>query len=318
MLTNKKISIVVTCYLDELAIPVMYERVKKTLSKITGDWELIYVNDGSPDNSELVLADLAKRDKRVTVINHSRNFSSQNAFVSGMEQSLGDAVVLLDGDLQDPPELIENFVKKWLEGYDVVYGVREKREAPVLMQIAYKLFYKMFQKLSYVKMPKDAGDFSLMDRKVVEIILSMPERDIFLRGLRAWVGFKQTGVRYHRPKRAFGNTTNNLRKNIRWAKKGIFSFSYLPLEYIFYLGVLVVLFSFLAIVFYIFSYIFSWLPRGSRGIQTIIVLILFLGGLQLLSISIIGEYQAKIFEETKKRPKYIIKNILNDHKKDKK
>jgi len=318
MLTNKKISIVVICYLDEPAVPIMYDRVKKIMSKITNNWELIYVNDGSPDNAEEVLKKLANEDKRVTVINHSRNFSSQNAFISGMKQSLGDAVVLLDGDLQDPPEMIEAFVEKWLEGNEVVYGIREKRETSSFMQIAYKFFYKIFQKLSYIKIPLDAGDFSLMDRKIVDAIIAMPERDIFLRGLRAWVGFKQTGIKYIRPERMFGVTTNNLRNNIRWAKKGIFSFSYLPLEYIFYTGIAVVIFSFLAIVFYLFSYIFIWFPRGSSGIQTIIILILFLGGAQLLAISIIGEYLAKIFEETKKRPKYIIKDILNDHRKDQK
>jgi len=315
MLTNKKISIIVICYMDEPAIPIMYERVKKIIKKVTLDWELIYVNDCSPDNAEQVLRKLAKKDKRVTIINHSRNFSAQNAYVSGMKQSLGDAVVILDGDLQDPPEMIYDFVKKWLEGYDVVYGIRIKREAPGFMQIAYKLFYRIFRKLSYINVPLDAGDFSLMDKKVVNAIVEMPERDIFLRGLRAWAGFKQTGIKYIRPERMFGTTTNNLIKNIRWAKKGIFSFSYLPLELISYLAIIVVFFSFLAIILFLLSYIFNFLPRGSQGIQTIIILVLFLGGIQLLCLSIIGEYLAKIFEETKRRPKYIIKEILNDHRK---
>ena len=315
MLTNKKISIIVICYMDEPAIPIMYERVKKIIKKVTLDWELIYVNDCSPDNAEQVLRKLAKKDERVTIINHSRNFSAQNAYVSGMKQSLGDAVVILDGDLQDPPEMIYDFVKKWLEGYDVVYGIRIKREAPGFMQIAYKLFYRIFRKLSYINVPLDAGDFSLMDKKVVNAIVEMPERDIFLRGLRAWAGFKQTGIKYIRPERMFGTTTNNLIKNIRWAKKGIFSFSYLPLELISYLAIIVVFFSFLAIILFLLSYIFNFLPRGSQGIQTIIILVLFLGGIQLLCLSIIGEYLAKIFEETKKRPKFIIKEILNDHRK---
>ena len=232
MLTDKKISAIVICYNDEPAIPVMYERLTKTLKKVTSDYEIIYVNDASPDNAEAVLKDLAARDPLVTVINHSRNFSAQNAFISGMTQSLGDAVVLLDGDLQDPPEMIEDFVKKWLEGYDVVYGVRVKREASRFMQLMYKFFYRLFKKLAYIKVPLDAGDFSLIDRKVVNVLISMPERDMFLRGLRAWTGFKQTGVNYIRPERMFGRTTNNLLSNIRWAKKGIFSFSYLPLELI--------------------------------------------------------------------------------------
>jgi len=317
MLTNKKISAIIACYNDAKAVPIMYQRLIKVFKKITLDYEIIFVNDCSPDNAEQVLRELAKKDERVTVINHSRNFGSQNAFVSGMKQSLGDAVILLDGDLQDPPEMIADFVKKWLDGYDVVYGIRSKREAPGFMQVAYKLFYRVFRKLSYIKVPLDASDFSLMNRKVVNLIISMPERDIFLRGLRAWVGFKQTGIKYVRPERMFGVTTNSFIKNIRWAKKGIFSFSYSPLEWISYFAIIIVLISFLAIIFFLVSYIFNLLPRGSQGIQTIIIIVLFLGAIQLLSLSVIGEYLAKIFEETKKRPKYIVKEILNDHRKNK-
>ncbi len=272
-------------------------------------YEIIFVNDGSPDNTEAVLRDLAVRDKHVIAIFHSRNFSSQNAFVSGMTIATGDAVVLLDGDLQDPPELIEQFATKWHEGFDVVYGIRTKREAGIFLQVAYKIFYMTLAKLSYVEVPRDAGDFSLMDRKVVRCLLAMPERDIFVRGLRAWVGFRQTGVPYFRPGRMFGKTTNSLLKNIRWAKKGIFSFSYEPLELIFYLAVTVSFVSLLAIVFYVFLYFYT--PDAPRGISTIIVLILFFSSVQLLSLSIIGEYLGRIFEEVKKRPKFIVKEVLN-------
>jgi dolichol-phosphate mannosyltransferase len=312
MLTDKKISAIVICYYDEPAIPIMYQRLTATLSKITPDYEIIYVNDASPDNAEAVLTALAEKDPLVTVINHSRNFSAQNAFISGMTQSMGDAVVLLDGDLQDPPEMIEDFVKKWLAGYDVVYGIRVKREATRFMQVMYKLFYRLFKKLSYINVPVDAGDFSLMDRKVVEALIAMPERDIFLRGLRAWAGFKQTGIDYVRPERMFGRSTNNLMRNIRWAKKGIFSFSYLPLELISFLAFFVTLLAGLGLVFYILLYFFY--PVRAQGIMTVIVLVLFLGCIQLLSLSIIAEYLAKIFEETKQRPKYIVKSILNDHR----
>ena len=312
MLTNKKISAIVACYNDAEAVPIMYERLTKTLKKVTSDYEIIYVNDCSPDNAEEVLRKLAAKDFLVTVINHSRNFSSQNAFVSGMVQSLGDAVVVLDGDLQDPPEMIEDFVKKWLEGYDVVYGTRVKRETSGFMQVAYKLFYRFFRKLAYIKIPLDAGDFSLMDRKVVDALISMPERDIFLRGLRAWTGYRQTGVEYVRPERMFGRTTNSLIKNIRWARKGIFSFSYLPLELISYLAIFVVFLSLLGIIFHIVAYFLF--PDVPRGATTTIVVVLFLGGIQLLSLSIIGEYLGRVFEEVKRRPKYIVKEILNDHR----
>ena len=315
MLTTKKISAVIACYRDEQAIPVMHERLTKTFAKITPNYEIIFVNDGSPDNSEAVLTELAQRDPHVVAITHTRNFSSQNAFTSGMAVATGDAVVLLDGDLQDPPELIEEFAQKWLEGFSVVYGIRKKREATLFLRAAYKLFYRLFHKLSYISVPLDAGDFSLMDRAVVNALNAMPERDRFLRGLRAWVGFKQTGVEYTRPERMFGITTNSLLKNIRWAKKGIFSFSYTPLEMISYLGFIIVLLSLLAILGYIASYFLFPQSSGTRGIQTIIVLVLFMGGVQLLSISIIGEYIGKIFEEVKQRPKYIVKSILNDPRK---
>ena len=314
MPNNKIISAVIACYKDAPAIPIMHERLTKVFNKIGFDYEIIFVNDGSPDNSESVLRKLCDFDAKTTAILHSRNFSSQNAFISGISQSIGDAVVLLDGDLQDPPELIEKFVKKWSEGYDVVYGIRVKREASFIMQKCFKLFYRLFKKLSYINVPYDAGDFSLMDRKVADVLIEMPERDIFIRGLRAWTGFNQTGIEYIRPKRMFGESTNNLMKNIRWAKKGIFSFTYQPLEWISLFSLSIVFLSFLAVVFFIISYIFSWMPRGMAGIQTIIILILFVGGIQLFAISIIGEYIAKIFEEVKRRPKFIVTDIINDHK----
>ncbi len=310
---EKKISAVVTCYRDGQAIPVMHERLTKVFQKIGCRYEIIFVNDGSPDNSEEVLRGIAAKDKNAIAIFHSRNFSSQNAFMSGMTVSTGDAVVLLDGDLQDPPELIEQFAEKWQEGFDVVYGVRTKREAQLFLQIAPKLFYRLFRKLAYIEMPRDAGDFSLMSRKVVDILVAMPERDIFVRGLRAWVGFKQTGVPYFRPERMFGKTTNNMVRNIRWAKKGIFSFSYEPLEFVFYLAITISFLSLLAIIYYVSLYFYT--PSAPRGIPTIIVLVLFFSSVQLLSLSIIGEYLGRIFEEVKSRPKFIVKEILNNPRK---
>jgi len=226
-----------------------------------------------------------------------------------MEASSGDAVVIMDGDLQDPPEIIEKFYAKWKEGYEIVYGNRVKREASFLLNVSYKIFYRLFNKLSYIKIPHDAGDFSLMDRKVVNEINNLPENDRFIRGLRAWVGFKQIGVNYIRPERMFGTTTNNFFKNVSWAKKGIFSFSFLPLEFISYLSYLIILTSFLAIIFYFFYYFIN--PGSPKGITTIILLVLFLGGIQLLFLSFISEYIAKILQETKKRPKYIIDKKIN-------
>ena len=312
-INEKIISAVIACYNDEQAIPEMHNRITNTFKKIGCDYEIIFVNDGSLDNSEKVLEKICANDPKTTAIFHSRNFSSQNAFTSGMSQAIGDAVVLLDGDLQDPPELIEQFIKKWLEGFDVVYGIRTKREATGLMNLSYKLFYRIFSKMSYVKIPFDAGDFSLMDKRVVKAINKTEERDRFIRGLRAWVGFKQTGISYKRPDRKFGKTTNNIIKNIRWAKKGIFSFSFLPLEFVSYLSYFIVFISACAIIWYTALYFIY--PGAPKGITTLIVLILFIGGIQLLSVSILSEYIGKILEETKKRPHYIIKKILNNHKK---
>lgn len=304
----KKISAVIACYREEQAIPHMYRRLSDTFAKMDVDYEIIFVNDGSPDNTEDILSGLAYSDAHVIAVNHSRNFSSQMAFTSGMDISSGDAVVLLDGDLQDPPELIEELYKKWLEGYDVVYGVRTKREASLCMQFAYKIFYRIFNKMSYVQMPLDAGDFSLMDRKIVEHLKNFPERDRYLRGLRAWAGFKQTGIPYVRPARMFGKTTNSLLKNLRWAAKGIVSFSYIPLELPAFLSLLT---FFLAIAGMIAQIILRFLmPETPQGFTTVIVVVLFLGSIQLLGISILGQYIGKIFEEVKQRPKYIIKSVF--------
>lgn len=310
---KRKISAIIACYKDEQAIPIMHKRLTEVFRKINVSYEIIFVNDGSPDNTEEILLRLAQKDKHVIGINHSRNFSSQMAFTSGMDISTGDAVVLLDGDLQDPPEIIEKFYTKWNEGYDVVYGIRVKREAPLYMAVMYKLFYRVFHVLSYVKIPLDAGDFSLIDKRVVKSLKEFPERDRFLRGLRAWVGFKQIGVPYRRPERMFGKTTNSLLKNLNWATKGIFSFSYVPLQFLALLSSIIFIIASLSIIVLIILKLMH--PEIPHGITSILIAILFFGALQLLGISILGEYMGKIFEEVKGRPKYIVKSVFNDPRK---
>jgi polyisoprenyl-phosphate glycosyltransferase len=307
---NKKISAIIACYKDAQAIPIMYQRLTSVFKKIDVEYEIIFVNDGSPDDTEEILRKIVEKDSHVIGVNHSRNFSSQMAFTSGMDISTGDAIVFLDGDLQDPPEIIEKFYRKWLEGYDVIYGIRTKREAPLYMTILYKLFYRIFHKMSYVKMPLDAGDFSLIDRKVVEALKKFPERDRFLRGLRAWVGFKQTGVSYVRPERMFGRTTNNFLKNLNWASKGIFSFSYVPLQMMTLFSFIVFFVAMIAMVTQIILRLL--MPNIPQGTTIILVAVLFIGAIQLLGISIIGQYIAKIFEEVKQRPKYIVKSIMKN------
>ena len=308
MKLNAKISAIIACYKDGQAIPVMYERLVKMFNESKLRYEIIFVNDCSPDNSEEVIAQIAAKDTNVIGITHSRNFGSQSAFLSGMDISTGDAVVLMDGDLQDPPEIIPLFYAKWLEGYDVAYGKRVKREMSFFMNLVYKGFYRIFSKLSYIKIPVDAGDFSMIDRKVVKELINLPETEIFLRGLRAWVGFKQVGVDYVRPQRMFGKSTNNWRRNIGWARKAIFSFSFVPLEMLSYVGFILTGVSFLAMIVQIFARILY--PNIPHGITTIIVLILFFGGVQLLAVSVLGEYLAKIFEESKDRPKFIRRSVI--------
>lgn len=306
----KKITAVIACYKDERAISHMHQRLTATFNKINVDYEIIFVNDGSPDNTEEMLAALVENDTHTIAINHSRNFGSQMAFTSGMELASGEAVVLLDGDLQDPPEIIEQFYEKWLQGFDVVYGVRVKREAPLMMQISYRLFYIIFHKMSYIKIPLNAGDFSLMDRKVVEVMKSFPERDRFLRGLRAWTGFRQIGVPYIRPERMFGKTTNNLYKNINWATRGIFSFSYIPLEIMTMVSFIAFLLALIGIIAQIvLRFIYPYTPHG---VTTILVVILFLGSIQLMGISVLGQYIGRIFEEVKQRPKFVVKSVFRN------
>ena len=206
---------------------------------------------------------ISRKDHRVIGISHSRNFGSQATFRSGLEIAGRNACVLLDGDLQDPPELIEQFVGKWREGYDVVFGRRIKRQAPLYMQLAYKAFYRIFDYFSYISIPHDAGDFSLMDRKVVQWILRFPERDLFLRGVRAYAGFRQTGIDYVRPERMFGTSTNSLLKNIGWAKKGIFSFSNTPLNILVFAGSVLFLFTvFLSVLQISGRLLFPEIARG--------------------------------------------------------
>jgi polyisoprenyl-phosphate glycosyltransferase len=305
-----KLSAVIACYRDALAVPVMHERLTKTFQQIGADYEIIFVNDASPDNAREVLTELAQQDPKVVVVNHTRPFGSQSAFTSGMRISTGDAVVLLDGDLQDPPELIPRLVAHWCAGFDIVYGERVQRETTALMRHAYKAFYRLFRRLSYLSIPLDAGDFGLLDRRVVKALNDLPETHRFLRGLRAWVGFRQIGVPYVRPERLFGTTTNSLLKNLGWARRAIVSFSYVPLDLIAWLAFLTVGVSFVALVTQLVLRLAD--PHlAPSGFTTLIVVMLFIGGVQLLCLAIISSYVAHIYEESKHRPPYLVESILN-------
>jgi nucleoside-diphosphate-sugar epimerase/glycosyltransferase involved in cell wall biosynthesis len=305
------VSAVVACYKDAQAIPQMHQRLKATFEKLGVAHEIIFVNDGSPDDSEEVIRAISAQDPCVLGITHSRNFGSQSAFRSGMRAASKNAVVLLDGDLQDPPELIEPMVEKWRQGNDVVYGVRVKREATLFMRFSYKLFYRIFDRFSYIKIPRDAGDFSLMDKKVVKALLGFPERDLFVRGLRAFAGFKQAGVDYLRPERPFGRSTNNFWRNVGWAKKGILSFSNTPLELLSFGGWALMALGLALGAYQVLYRVFA--PAGTPpGVTTTLLLIIFFGSVNLLAVSLLGEYIAKILEEVKRRPHYIRSHMIQD------
>jgi nucleoside-diphosphate-sugar epimerase/glycosyltransferase involved in cell wall biosynthesis len=306
---KNSISAVVACYKDEKAIPIMHERLVSVFNRLGLDYEIIFVNDSSPDNSAEIIREISARNPHVIGITHTRNFGSQSAFRSGMELASKEACVLLDGDLQDPPEIIENFVREWRAGADVVYGRRIKREMPVLLEACYRGYYRLFAAMSEISIPKDAGDFSLMDRSVVYWMLQCEERDAFLRGLRAYVGFHQVGVDYVRPERMFGNSTNNWIKNVGWAKKGIFSFSRMPLHLLTTFGALATVGAVVLAIASVLIRVFS--PESTpKGVTFLSLLVMFFGSVTILGLGLLGEYIGKILEETKARPAFIRRSLI--------
>jgi glycosyltransferase involved in cell wall biosynthesis len=305
-----RISAVIPCYREAESIPVMHERLTKVFQEMEVDYEIIFVDSGSPDHTPEVLAGLAARDRRVTVVHHTRAFGSQSAYSSGMRLATGDAVILLDGDLQDPPELIPTLVARWREGYEVVYGERVAREGSRVMNATRKAFYRVFQRLAYVSMPVDAGDFSLLDRRVVGAINALPETHRFVRGLRAFVGYRQIGVPYERPERLFGRSSNNFLANMGWARRAIVSFSYAPLDLIGWLAFFTTGAALLAAIVEIALKVID--PSAApKGYTTLIVVVLFVGGVQMICFSVIGSYMAHMYEEIKARPPYIVDRVLN-------
>jgi dolichol-phosphate mannosyltransferase len=309
MLTNRSISVVVPCYNEQENIRALHERIVTVMGQVTTDWELVFVDNGSRDESRAAFAEVAAQDPHVTVLSLSRNFGSQAAYSSGLDYARGTAVICMDGDLQDPPEVIPELVTRWLEGYEVVYGDRVRRKAGLAMRLANKAFYRLLRRFSYIDIPLDAGDFGLLDRRVVDIMNAMPERNRLIRGLRAWVGFRQVGVPYVRDARHAGRSSNSVIDLFRWASTGLVSYSYAPLELISLMAGLVMALAAIAIVFYTVLYFIR--PGVPQGFQTLLVAVLFLGAVQLLCLSIISEYIAKIFEEVKARPKYIVSSVTN-------
>ena len=303
----KRISLVFPVYNEEEVLPMLYERVRRALTQLPYDVEVILVNDGSRDRSLELMTRYHQEDPRFKIVDFSRNFGHLVAITAGMDAASGDAVILMDADLQDPPELLPQFLKTWEDGYHVVYAVRKTRQEHALKQFAYRAFYRILQKISNIPIPLDSGDFCLMDRVVVDTIKSMDERHRFVRGLRSWVGFRQIGLEYDRDKRQAGEVKYTFSKLMKLALDGIFSFSYFPLQLASYTGFAVSGLSFFAIAVYLYKKLF--VGHEPQGFPTLVTVVLFLGGIQLISLGVIGEYIGRIYDEVKRRPTYIVRRM---------
>lgn len=300
------ISVIAPVHNEEDVLEELYRRIKEVLDPLDEAWELVLVNDGSRDRSAELIEQLHRRDSRVRGISLARNFGFQIAVTAGLDHVQGDAVALIDADLQDPPEVIVDMVAKWREGYDVVYGVRSKREGETwFKRLTAKLFYRLIHRITSVHIPVDTGDFRLMDRRVVDAIRQMPERNRFLRGMVSWVGYRQTGIQYERHPRLAGETKFSVSKMTRFALDAITSFSYMPLQLATYLGFTIAALSGLMIVVVVGLRLLG--PSAPLlGQTTTLVAVLFLGGVQLISLGIIGEYLGRIYDEVKGRPLYLV------------
>jgi len=311
----KRISIVIPTYKSEPNLPTLVARLEGVLGQVPYEYEIIVVNDASPDNTMSVLRGICEKNGRVRVISLSRNFGQQIATTAGLQHSSGDAVIIMDDDLQDPPEAIPSLLERWEQGYDVVYVIRKSRREGILKRIAYKLVYKILARMSHIAIPRDSGDFGLMDRKVVEIINSMPERNRFVRGLRAWVGFKQIGVEWDRAARFEGEPAYNLPKMIKLFADGLLAFSNLPLQLASTFGLIVSAMAFIGMILTFLQWILTRIAPDSPiavwpGFSTIVLSILFLGGVQLIGIGILGAYIARIYDEVKLRPQYLVREKI--------
>ena len=301
------ISIVVPVYNECEVLPELYRRVSQVMDQMAEPWELILVDDGSVDGSAAMMKELNERDQRVKGVSFSRNFGFQVAVTAGLSHSRGDAIILSDADLQDPPEVIPDMIALWRQGYDVVYGVRAQREGETwFKKITAKVFYRTIHRITSVDIPLDTGDFRLMDRRVVKAILRMPERNRFLRGMVPWVGYRQIGLPYERQARFAGQSKfNSVRQMLPFALDAITSFSYFPLQVATYLGFIIAAISLIAIIAVISLRLFGQ-QQELTGQATTLVAVLFLGGVQLISLGIIGEYLGRIYDEVKGRPLYLI------------
>src|ERR1700688_2076502 len=315
-----RLSMIVPCFNEEDVLPQTHQRLLKTLdSDDTIESEIIYVDDGSSDATADILNGFADADDRIVVVSLTRNFGHQAAITAGLQIASGDAIAVIDADLQDPPELILEMMAHWRRGYDVVYGVRSQRDGGLAKRAAYNLYYRFLRSMVSFDVPLDSGDFALMDRKAVDALNALPERNRYVRGLRAWIGLRQIGISYRRPVRAAGMSKYTFLNLIRLGLDGVVSMSSKPLSIIFALGVVSSIVSAACFMFYLLWWlsdieIFGHSPRSVPGFISVILLLFLLGGIQLISIGVIGEYVGRIYDETKNRPTYLISYVRGTQK----
>lgn len=315
MRIRPQLSAVVPCYNEEEVLPLLRQRLQSALDALGLSWEVVLVDDGSRDRTPEILQQLHETDERFKSVRLSRNFGHQAAVSAGLAYADGDAVVVMDADLQDPPEILGQCVESWRAGNDIVYAVRRTRKEGWILRTAYHTFYTLLRAISSFSIPLDSGDFCLMDRRVVKVLRRMPERNMFVRGMRAWAGFKQSAVAYDRPARAAGQTKYPFRKLLTLAADGIFSFSTMPLRLATLLGLVVVGLNIIAL-----GFVFVWRLFGLEfmghtahdipGWAGVVSVALFIGGIQLLILGIMGEYLARIYDEVKRRPRWVVASSL--------
>lgn len=303
-----KYSVIIPLYNEEAIIPELHRRLKQSIDAVEGPWEVIFVDDNSADGTFGLLEALHESDQRFKVIRLARNFGHQVAITAGMEFAKGSAVILMDGDLQDPPELLPALVQKWSEGFQVVYTVKKSRKENFLKRLAFASFYRLMHTFSSVSIPMEAGNFSLIDRKVADVIRSMPERNRYISGMRAWAGFRQTGIEFDREARFAGKPKMSFRKLVDLALDGLISFSNAPLRLAIYAGLAVAAVSFLGGLYVIYEKLFT--EKAILGWASTIVAITFIGSMVLLTLGVIGEYIGRIYDEVKHRPIYVIKDKI--------
>lgn len=306
------LSIIVPVFNEEGNINELYRRLNVVLAKITPKYEIVFINDGSSDDSLSVLKKIRQKDIKVKILSFSRNFGHMSAIEAGLKNADGKKIVIMDADLQDPPEIIPKMYSKSLEGYKVVYGIKRKRQEGFLKRIMFKSFYRILNKISSYKMPLDAGTFSLIDSSVSKILISLPERNKYFSGLRAWTGFSQTGITYERGSR-FSGKPISFSKLVKLALDGLVSFSYVPLRAASVLGFIFASLAFIMIILVIIGRVYFKL--GLVGWASTMSSILLIGGVQLITLGIIGEYLARIYDEVKNRPQYIISEKIGFRKK---